>query len=182
MLTAIPNKIIVPIFQPAQELEVVLAPFLKPLPAPRVIRWQYRTGYPHIGLMIVTDYIDAFLDTKMDWVQNPKPFHERLMQYLHQDVVSSQIHVVPAHELKHFSLPHLVRDHVEIHLDESKLIWCEEVVHTYMLSIVNDLLEFIGRDTWNIYTTKRVGLDLAIEKGEDYRIREWMLLKKQGKI
>jgi hypothetical protein len=41
---------------------------------------------------------------------------------------------------------------------------------------------WIGKDTWNIYTTRQVGYQVFITKHLDYRIYDWMRLQKEGKV
>lgn len=40
----------------------------------------------------------------------------------------------------------------------------------YLSVMIHD---FIGKHDWNHYNTKIIGLDIMIEKGQDYRICEW---------
>lgn len=42
-------------------------------------------------------------------------------------------------------------------------------------SLTDQVKDFIGKDTWNIYFTKLIGVDVCVEKCTDYRIHEWTL-------
>lgn len=105
-----------------------------------------------VGTCLVKDFVNSLIDNSLNWVERKIRFSQILDAYL----------INPENS------------------ENSQL--CEERIRTILQALSTDIYSFIGHDTWNIYKTKQVGLDLRISKLEDFRIHEYTRLKREGVI
>lgn len=71
-------------------------------------------------------------------------------------------------------------------------VWTEQITQKELIEELECLFEelevtirmfiddVIPKRTWRIYTTRRLGHDLVIERGRDYRIEDWERRMKTG--
>ena len=105
-----------------------------------------------IGTCLVKDFVNSLIDNSLNWVENKVRFHYILDAYL----VDSW------------------------NMEQS--LACEERIRCVLQDLTRDICNFIGKDNWNIYHTSQIGFDLKISKLDDFRIYEYMRLKKEGRI
>lgn len=58
-------------------------------------------------------------------------------------------------------------------LDECHAIHYDGLLERCIESLTTQVSDFIGRDDWHIYFTRRIGHDIMVEKTIDYRIYDW---------
>lgn len=105
-----------------------------------------------VGTCLVKDFVNSLIDNSLNWVETKIRFSDILDEYM--------------------IAPELV--------EQSQL--CEERIRCILQDLTVDICNFIGQDNWYIYNTSQFGLDLKITKLEDFRIHEYMRLKKKGII
>jgi hypothetical protein len=105
-----------------------------------------------VGTCLVKDFVNSLIDNSLNWVERKIRFSQILDAYL-----------------------------VEPENSENSQL-CEERIRCILQGLTTDVCNFIGQDTWNIYNSNQVGFDLRINKMEDFRIYEYMRLKREGVI
>jgi hypothetical protein len=105
-----------------------------------------------VGTCLVKDFVNSLIDNSLNWVERKIRFSQILDAYL----------VNPENS------------------ENSQL--CEERIRAILQGLTTDVYNFIGQDVWCIYKTNQIGLDLKISKLEDFRIHEYMRLKREGVI
>ena len=57
-----------------------------------------------------------------------------------------------------------------------------DIVDDIEVGISECLDNTIGHNTWMVWTTRRLGYDIAIQRGEDYRILDWERRNRRGEF
>jgi hypothetical protein len=114
--------------------------------------FQHERSRGTIGVCLVKDFVNSLIDNSLNWVENKIRFQHILDAYL----------VDPRNA------------------EQSQ--YCEERIRCILQDLTTDVCNFIGQDNWNIYHTSQIGYDLKISKLEDFRIHEYMRLKRERVI
>lgn len=105
-----------------------------------------------IGVCLVKDFVNSLIDNSLNWVENKIRFQHILDAYL----------IDPGNT------------------EQSQ--FCEERIRCILQDLTTDICNFIGQDNWSIYHTSQIGYDLKISKLGDFRIHEYMRLKRERVI
>lgn len=68
--------------------------------------------------------------------------------------------------LRHYRLPLLVKE-------ERQELLEKQSYETALDDMILEIMKFVGRDTWSLYSYRVVGTTLLIDKGLDFRIFDW---------